>query len=93
MGLHGNTPSIIHSASTVDAARLTAFTYYNVYAGAGGGTATINGTLMNLGEGSDVSMIVRTINNLTVTGNVYLLGDKKNVFDGSPIIGGSFTTQ
>lgn len=89
MGLHGNRPTIIHAASGVTAAHLTAFTYYNVYAGTGGGTATVNGTPMALGEASSLSVVVRSID--TVTGEIYVMGDKANVSYGSPIIGGSFT--
>lgn len=88
MPVRSKLPSIIHSGSTVNAASLTAFTYYEVYAGTGGGAATINGTHISMPAGSDLSMVVRTVSD--VTGNLYFMGDKINVSDGSTYMGGSY---
>jgi len=89
MGLHGNRQTIIKDGSTITPAEFTGFTFYNVYAGAGGGAAIINGTSVNLGAGSDLPVVVRTFT--FISGSTYLLGDKLNVSYGSPIMGGSFT--
>lgn len=86
MGLHGNRPSITHNAGL---ANLTGYTYYEVYGGASGGTATINGTPMTIGASSSLSIVVRTISD--VTGEFYLLGSPISVSYGTTIIGGSFT--
>jgi len=89
MGLHGNRPGIIMDGSTITPAQFSAFTFYNVYVGTSAATATINGTLMNLAASSDISVVVRTFS--YGSGDIYLLGDKRNVSYGSQIIGGSFT--
>jgi len=77
--------SVVHSAST---ANVTGFTYYEVYSGAGGGTATINGTPINFGEGSNMNIHVRTISD--VTGEIYVLGHQTSVVTGSNTIGGTY---
>jgi len=77
MALHGNRPSIIHPAGS---ANLTGFTYYEVIAGAAGGTATVNGTAMTIGPSSSIGVVVKTISG--VTGEVYLGGDPINVYMG-----------
>jgi len=84
MGLHGNRPSIIKDGDGMTPAILSGFTFYAVYGGASGGTATINGTVVNLGEGSEVPVVVRTFT--YGSGNIYLLGDKRNVAYGSPYL-------
>jgi hypothetical protein len=87
MALQGKIPSIIHLASQ---ANLTGYTYYEVIGGGvSGGTATINGTIMNIPSSINFGVVVRTISG--VTGDVYLGGDPINVSYGSSIIGGSFT--
>ncbi len=92
MPLRSKLPSIVHSASTVTAAVFSAHTYYEVYAGVGGGGAIINGSFIDLPAGSDISMVVRTFDVSSATGNLFLMGDKINVSYGSNIIGGSFTS-
>lgn len=92
MPVRSKLPSIIHSASTVTPAVFSAHTYYEVYAGTGGGSALINGSTIQLPAGSDISMVIRTFDVSSVTGNLFLLGDKRDVSYGSNIIGGSFTS-
>jgi len=75
--------SIIHSGSSAD---LTNYVYSEVYAGTGGGSAILNGTLVSLAESSSIEVLVRSITG--VTGNIYVLGDKKNVAVGSSSLGG-----
>jgi hypothetical protein len=87
MALHGNRPSIVHPAGS---ANLTGYTYYEVYSGTGGGTATINGTAMTIPAASSIPIIIKSISG--VTGDIYVLGDPINVSYGSNIIGGSFTS-
>ena len=77
--------SIIHEGS---AAVLSAYTYYEIYAGAGGGVATVNGTVMNFGESSNIEVLVR--NFILTSGNIYLLGEHKSVSSGGQFIGGSY---
>jgi len=77
--------SIIHPAS---GATLSAYTYYEIYAGAGGGVATVNGTVINFGESSNIEVLVRKLNN--VSGNLYLLGEIKSVSTGGTYIGGTY---
>lgn len=76
--------SVVHSAST---ANLTAFAYYEIYSGSGGGTATVNGTTVSFAEGSNMEVKVRTLSG--VSGNLYLLGVPINVVVGSTGLGGS----
>ena len=79
---HGYFP-IIHSAST---ANLTGFTYLKVYGGVSGGTATLNGTSVNIAAGSEIDLVVKSISG--VSGDIYLLGMPKNVLVGSGVLGG-----
>jgi hypothetical protein len=62
----------------------SAHTYSQVYAG-GAGSATINGTAVTLAAGSKLDLVVGSI--ASVTGDIYLLGDKKDTFTGSQILG------
>lgn len=78
-------PPIIHPAS---GATLSAYTYMQVYAGTGGGSAIINGTSVILAAGSRFDVMVNSISN--VSGNVYLLGVPINVMLGTSIIGGYY---
>jgi len=89
MGLHGNKSGIIRDGSTITPAQFSAFTFYSVYVGTSGATATINGVPMNLAAASSLDVVVRTFT--YGSGDIYLLGDKRNVAYGSSIIGGSFT--
>jgi hypothetical protein len=78
-------PPIIHPAS---GATLSAYTYMQVYAGTGGGAATINGTPILLAAGSSFDIMVNSIS--SVSGEVYLLGVPINVMQGTSIIGGYY---
>lgn len=71
MPLQNGIPSIIHEASN---ANLTAFTYTQVYAGAGV-SPTINDVTVNMAAGSTLDILVRSISS---TPNVYVIGDKIN---------------
>lgn len=70
-------PSFIHPAS---GATLSAYCYTTVYASADA-TPTINGTPVSLGGGSSIKILVRSI---SATPNVFVLGDKINVFTDNP---------
>ena len=77
--------SFIHDNTQV---ALSAYTYYEVYAGTGGGVAVVNGTTVNFAEGSNVGVLVRNFN--YTSGNIYLLGEKKSVSSAGTYIGGSY---
>ena len=66
--------SVIHLASNAD---FSANTYSQVYCGIAT-TAVINGISVPMGEGSRIDIMVKSI-----SGAVYVLGDKKDVFTGS----------
>jgi hypothetical protein len=85
MSALANMYSVVHSAST---ANLDNFAYYEVYSGAGGGSATINGTTITFSEGSNMEVLIRTLSG--VSGNLYLLGVPVNVVLGSNVIGGTY---
>jgi hypothetical protein len=72
--------SIIHEAASADT---TAHTYTLVYAGAAA-TPTINGTAVTMAAGSTLPIKVREI---SATANVYVLGSKADVYNGSTILG------
>ena len=74
--------SIIVSA---DSANLTAHTYTEIYGGAAGCTAVINGVTVNVAAQSSVRLWVKSITGGT---GCYLLGENQNVFQGSPGLGG-----
>jgi len=74
---------IIHTAS---GATPECYIYLKVYGGTGGGSAIINNLPINIGAGSTIDITVKSITG--VTGNVYLLGMKKNVLEGSNTLGG-----
>ncbi len=78
-------PPIIHPAS---GATLSAYTYMQVYAGTGGGSAIINGTSVILAAGSRFDVMINSIS--SVSGNTYLLGVPINVMLGTSIIGGYY---
>ncbi len=69
-------PSIIHLSTSADT---TNYGYVSVYAGADA-TPTINGVTVTMGAGSSIEIMV---NSISATPNVYVLGNKRNVFDGS----------
>lgn len=61
-------------------ANLTAHTYTEIYGGTGGCTIVVNGTTINVADSSNIPIWIRS-----VSGGVgcYLLGENKNVYDGS----------
>ena len=61
--------SLIHHGSDID---LIKFRYFQVYAGVGGGTITLNGINITLNEGSKFDIEVRHVND--IIGDVYFLG-------------------
>jgi hypothetical protein len=69
--------SIIVPAQTPN---LTAHTYTEVYGGSTGCSMVLNGTSVNVGAQSSISIWVRTISGGT---GCYLLGDYKDVTQGS----------
>jgi adhesin HecA-like repeat protein len=81
-------PSIIHPASV---ATLSAFTYFQVYVGTSGGSATVNGMPFILSEASTIEIIINSISD--VVGNIYLLGTPINVFQGTPTLSGYIPQQ
>lgn len=80
MPLQNGINSIIHTAA---AANLSAFTYTQVYAGAGA-TPTINGTAVVMAAGSLLPILVTSI---SPTGSIFVLGDKKTTSDPGGITG------
>jgi len=76
-------PSIIHPAS---GATLSAYTYIEVYAGTGGGSATINGLPFVISARSNIKIMVNSIS--AVVGNLYLFGLPISVFQGTPTLSG-----
>jgi len=71
--------SVIHLAANAD---FSANTYSQVYAGADT-TAVINGVSVTMGAGSRIDIMLKSLTG----GNVYAIGDKKDVFTGSTILG------
>ena len=64
-------------------ANFTAHTYTQVYAGATA-TPTINGVAVLMAAGSFINI---NVNSISATANVYLLGEKQDVTQGTQIIG------
>lgn len=62
----------------------SAHTYSEIYGGISGCTAIVNGTSMNIGSSSTVSVLVRSISGGT---GCFLLGDNNDVYNGSPYLG------
>lgn len=65
-------------------ANLTAHTYTELYGGAAGCTVVLNGTTIAMGSSSSIVVWVRTISGGT---GCYLLGENKNVTQGSLVLG------
>lgn len=65
-------------------ANLTAHTYTEIYGGSVGCSITVNTTPVNIGPSSSISMI---INSVSGGGGCYLLGDNKDVYQGSVMLG------
>ena len=68
-------------------ANFSAHTYVGVYAGADA-TPTINGVAVTMAASSEIQIGVKSI---SATADVFLLGQNKDVTNGTYIIGGSFT--
>ena len=79
MALHTGVYSIIHAASDAD---FNNFVYLEVYAGANA-TPTINGVEVTMAAASILKIAVKSI---SPTANVFLLGNKKDVTNGSPTL-------
>ena len=62
-------------------ANLTAHTYTEIYGGNSGCVININGTSVNIGQGSTINIYVRTVSGGS---GCYLLGDPIDVYTGSP---------
>jgi len=74
----------IHSIIVAAAnANFTAHTYTQVFAGADA-TPTINGVSVTMAGSSIINIKVKSI---TATAGVYLLGEKKDVLQGSAYVG------
>jgi hypothetical protein len=63
----------------------SAHMYTEIYGGAAGCTANINGTVVAVGPQSNISIWVRSISGGT---GCYLLGENQNVYQGSTGLGG-----
>lgn len=75
----------IHSIIVpADAPIFSAHTYTEVYGGAAGCTAVINGTSVTMGGASSISIWVRTISG---GAGCFLLGENNDVIQGSPSVG------
>jgi hypothetical protein len=74
----------IHSVIVAAGSPSTAHTYTEIYGGNAGCSITVNGTAINVGAGSSIKIWVRTVSGGS---GCFLLGDKKDVFSGSPNVG------
>ena len=61
-------------------ANLSAHTYTELYGGTGGCTLNINGVVVNVADSSTIVIAIRTVSGGT---GCYLLGENKNVYEGS----------
>jgi hypothetical protein len=76
----------IHSIIVpAESPNLTAHTYTEIYGGTSGCTAIVNGVTVNVASSSNIPIWIRTI---SATTGCYLLGENKNVYTGSPVLGG-----
>ncbi len=66
-------------------ANLTAHTYSEIYGGNLGCTMNLNGVIVDVAATSNFAIWVRSI---SATTGCYLLGENKNVYTGSPTLGG-----
>lgn len=72
--------SVIHLSTAAD---VSAFTYTQVYAGAGG-TVTINGTSVTMAAGSTIDVRVKSI---TGAAGIYVIGNPINTLTQDPNLG------
>lgn len=74
--------SDIHSIIVkAENANMSAHTYCEIYGGTGGCTIVVNGVTVAVADSSNIPVWVRTVSGGT---GCYLLGENKNVLDGSP---------
>ena len=76
--------SDIHSIIVAAGSASTAHTYTEIYGGNAGCTITVNGVSVTVGAGSSIKIWVRSVSGGS---GCFLLGDKKDVFSGSPNVG------
>jgi hypothetical protein len=76
--------SDIHSIIVAAGNASTAHTYTEIYGGNAGCTITVNGVSVTVGTGSSIKIWVRSVSGGS---GCFLLGDKKDVFSGSPNVG------
>jgi len=62
---------------------LTAHTYTEIYGGSAGCTINVNDVNISVGASSNINIAVRTVSGGT---GCYLLGDNKDVTQGSPTV-------
>jgi hypothetical protein len=74
----------IHSIIVAAGSPSTAHTYTEVYGGGAGCTITINGLSVTMAAGSSIKIAVRTVSGGS---GCFLLGEKNDVFLGSPNVG------
>ena len=74
----------IHSIIVAAGSASTAHTYTEVYGGSGGCTIVINGVSVTMAAGTSIKIGVKTVSSGS---GCFLLGEKKDVFSGSPNIG------
>lgn len=79
MGFKSGVYSVIHASADADFAN---YMYYEIYASAAA-TPTINGVVVSMGASSTLPIILKAISS---TANVYVLGDKIDVTNGSPTL-------
>lgn len=65
-------------------ANLSAHTYTEIYGGSIGCTLTLNGQSVSMGSSSNIKVWVRSISGGT---GCYLMGENKNVYQGSTLLG------
>jgi hypothetical protein len=76
----------IHSIIVpAESPNLTAHTYTEIYGGTSGCAININGVGINVASSSNIPIWIRSVSGGT---GCYLLGENKNVYQGSPILGG-----
>ena len=77
--------SDIHSLIVpAQSANLTLHGYTEIYGGTGGCVININGITINVADSSNILISIRSVSGGT---GCYLLGENKNVFDGSSNLG------
>lgn len=66
------------------APNLTAHTYTEIYGGSAGCTITVNGVAVSMAAGTSISLWIRSVSGGS---GCFLLGENKDVYSGSNIIG------